>query len=93
MELIYATNGHRPDVVIGKPCAPMAEFVFDHCSASPKECAFVGDRLYTDIKFGLNNGMTSVLVLTGETTPEMLFKSDTKPDYVLDSVNDLRKYC
>lgn len=93
MELIYATNGHRPDVVIGKPCSPMAEFVFDHCSASPKDCAFVGDRLYTDIKFGLNNGMTSVLVLTGETTPEMLFKSDTKPDYVLDSVNDLRKYC
>lgn len=93
MDLIEATNGHRPDVVIGKPCAPMAEFVFDHCSAAAEECAFVGDRLYTDIKFGVNNGMTSVLVLTGETTVDMLFKSDVKPDYVLDSVNELRKYC
>ncbi len=93
MALIEETNGHRPDVVIGKPCAPMAEFVFDHCNADPKECAFVGDRLYTDIKFGVNNGMTSILVLTGETTVDMLFKSDVKPDYVLDSVNELRKYC
>lgn len=92
MALIEATNGHKPDVVIGKPCSPMAEFVFDHCSATPAECAFVGDRLYTDIQFGLNNGMTSVLVLTGETTPAMLFESAVKPDYVLDSVNDLRRY-
>lgn len=92
MALIEKTNGRTPDVVIGKPCHPMAEFVYDHCSANPKHTAFVGDRLYTDIKFGINNGMTSVLVLTGETTPEMLHNSDVKPDYVLDSVNDLRKY-
>lgn len=92
MDCICATNGHRPDVIVGKPCSPMAEFVFDHCNADASECAFVGDRLYTDIKFGKNNGMTSVLVLTGETTTDMLFKSDVKPDYVLDSVNDLRKF-
>lgn len=92
MALIESTNGHKPDVIVGKPCAPMAEFVFDHCNADPKDCAFVGDRLYTDIKFGINNGMTSVLVLTGETTPEMLFKSDIKPDYVLESVNELRNF-
>jgi NagD protein len=92
MALIEKTNGRTPDVVIGKPCAPMAEFVFDHCSVDPKSVAFVGDRLYTDIKFGINNGMTSVLVLTGETDLKMLLESDTKPDYVLESVNELRKY-
>lgn len=93
MALIEKTNGRTPDVVIGKPCAPMAEFVFDHCSVNPKDVAFVGDRLYTDIKFGINNKMTSVLVLTGETTLKMLNASDIKPDYVLESVNELRKYC
>lgn len=92
MALIEKTNGKTPDVVIGKPCAPMAEFVFDHCSVNPKDVAFVGDRLYTDIKFGINNGMTSVLVLTGETNLEMLHNSDIQPDYVLDSVNDLRNF-
>ena len=93
MALIEKTNGRIPDVVVGKPCAPMAEYVFDHCSVDPKKVAFVGDRLYTDIKFGINNNMTSILVLTGETTLGMLNASDIKPDYVLDSVNDLRNYC
>ncbi|HKL73645.1 MAG TPA: HAD-IIA family hydrolase [Clostridia bacterium] len=92
MALIEKTNGRTPDVVVGKPCAPMAEYVFDHYSVNPKDVAFVGDRLYTDIKFGINNKMTSILVLTGETTLEMLHNSDVQPDYVLDSVNDLRKY-
>ena len=93
MATVEATNGHRPDIIIGKPYAPMADFVFDYCKATPKECAFVGDRIYTDIKFGLNNGMTSILVMTGETTYDVLEKSDVKPDYVLPSVNELRKYC
>lgn len=92
MELIFKTNGKRPDVVVGKPCAPMAEYVFDHCSVHPDKVAFIGDRLYTDIMFGINNKMTSILVLTGETTLEMLYASDIKPDYVLASVNELRKY-
>lgn len=92
MALIEKTNGRVPDVVVGKPCAPMAEFVFDHYSVNPKDVAFVGDRLYTDIKFGKNNRMTSILVLTGETTLDMLHNSDVQPDYVLESVNELRKY-
>lgn len=90
---VEATNGHRPDVIIGKPYSPMADFVFDYCKAKPAECAFVGDRIYTDIKFGVNNGMTSILVMTGETTYDVLNASDVKPDYVLESVNELRKYC
>ncbi len=93
MDLIERTNGRRPDVVVGKPCHPMAEYVFDHCSVHPEKVAFIGDRLYTDILFGINNKMTSILVLTGETTLEMLYASDIKPDYVLESVNELRKYC
>jgi ribonucleotide monophosphatase NagD (HAD superfamily) len=52
----------------------------------------VSDGIYTDIRFGLNNEMTSILVLTGETTPDMLMQSDIRPDYVFDSVNELRKY-
>ncbi|MBR1747953.1 MAG: HAD-IIA family hydrolase [Clostridia bacterium] len=93
MACVEATVGKRPETIVGKPYAPMADFVFDYCGAAPKECAFVGDRLYTDIKFGLNNGMASVLVMTGETTEETLRDFDVRPDYKLDSVNELKKYC
>lgn len=89
MALIEKTNGRVPSAVIGKPNAPMAEFVFDHCHIEPNKVAMVGDRLYTDVLFGKNNKMTSILVLTGETTVEMLHKSDIKPDIVLNSVNDI----
>lgn len=89
MALIEKTNGRTPSVIIGKPYAPMAEFVFDHCHIQPNKVAMVGDRLYTDILFGNNNDMTSILVLTGETTIKMLNESDIKPDIVLNSVNDI----
>ncbi len=91
MSLINDTVHRMPDVVVGKPNFAMAEYVFDHCSVSPEKVAFVGDRLYTDIKFGINNNMTSILVLTGETSLEMLNESDIKPSYVLDSVNEIPK--
>ncbi len=89
MELIEKTNGRRPSVIIGKPNAPMAEFVFDHCHIEPDKVAMVGDRLYTDVLFGKNNKMTSILVLTGETTEKMLNESEIKPDIVLESINEI----
>ncbi len=88
--LVEKTTGRLPDVVIGKPYAPIAEFTADFCKASLDKMAFVGDRLYTDIRFGVENGMTGILVMTGETTKEMLAESSVRPDYVLDSVNALR---
>ena len=88
--LVEKVTGRLPDVVVGKPYAPMAEFTADFCGVTYDQMAFVGDRLYTDIKFAVNNGMTGILVMTGETTAEMLAVSEVKPDYVLPSVNDLR---
>jgi len=53
------------------------------------ELAFVGDRLYTDIAVGVRNGITGILVLTGETRIEDVEKSDVKPDYIFDSLSAL----
>jgi NagD protein len=55
-------------------------------------CIF-GDRLYTDIALGKNFGLTSVLVLSGETTDEDVEKADVsdKPDFVFDSLADVDK--
>ena len=50
-------------------------------SGLPREAiAFVGDRLYTDVACGTQNGACGILVMTGETTEEMLARSETKPD-------------
>ncbi|MBQ7566600.1 MAG: HAD-IIA family hydrolase [Oscillospiraceae bacterium] len=84
IEMLEHATGKRP-VVIGKPQPLIAELAMQSLGVTAAQTAVVGDRLYTDIACGINAGTTSVLVLTGETTPEMLEKSDTKPDLVLQS--------
>ena len=51
--------------------------------------ACVGDRLYTDIAVGINAGVTSICVLTGEATKEEIAESQFKPDYVFDTIKEL----
>ena len=42
----------------------------------------VGDNLETDILFGINAGIDTLLVFSGVTTPEKLEKSEVNPTYV-----------
>jgi ribonucleotide monophosphatase NagD (HAD superfamily) len=43
--------------------------------------AMVGDRLYTDNALGQTSGITTCLVLSGETTQEDLATSPFQPTY------------
>ena len=53
------------------------------------ETAVIGDRIYTDIKSGINAGTVTVLVMSGETTEEILKNSPDKADVVLPSGKEL----
>ena len=48
----------------------------------------VGDRLYTDIALG-RTGLTTVLVLSGETHPEDLPTSPFQPDFIMENLASL----
>lgn len=54
--------------VCGKPHRPMAELVA--ALAGDGEIVMIGDRIETDIQFGIDNGWHTVLVLTGVTGAE-----------------------
>ena len=79
----------RPDVVCGKPCRPMAEELERRFGCSGAEIMMVGDRLTTDIQFGINHGYRTCAVMTGETTPEMLAASGIRPTFALGSIAEL----
>ncbi len=87
-EMIYNATGRRP-VVIGKPSSLMPELAMEHTGYRKEETAVVGDRIYTDIKSGLNAGITGILVLSGETTPEILAQSEDKPHLVLQDCSEI----
>lgn len=87
-EMIFNATGKRP-VVIGKPSALMVQLAMQKEGCSKEETCVVGDRIYTDIKSGLNAGVTSVLVLSGETTKEILDASPEKPHYVLQNAGEI----
>ena len=81
-DMIYNATGKRP-LVIGKPEPLMPIMAMEQTGYSCKETAVIGDRIYTDVKSGVNAGTISVLVLSGETTVDILKQSDVKPDLVL----------
>jgi ribonucleotide monophosphatase NagD (HAD superfamily) len=87
-DMLYNVSGRRP-IFIGKPEPLMPILAMDKTGYSKEETAVIGDRIYTDIKSGINAGVTTVLVLSGETTREILDASPEKPDYVMESANEI----
>lgn len=86
--MIKNATGREP-VVIGKPSPLMPELAMEHTGYAKEETAVVGDRIYTDVKSGLNAGITGILVLSGETTREILDASEDKPHLVLESAKEI----
>lgn len=76
---------------IGKPKDTMVKLAMEMTGYGPEETVVIGDRLYTDIACGVNAGVTTVCVLTGEATVEDIKESDIKPTITLDSVLDMYK--
>jgi HAD superfamily hydrolase (TIGR01450 family) len=88
---IEACTGARCEVNVGKPDPVMLETVMQLLRLDAKDCVITGDRLYTDIRMALDAGMPSAVVLTGETTAEMLAAEppENRPTYVLDRIDRL----
>ena len=87
-QMIFNATGKRP-VVIGKPSPLMPQLAMDRLGYGKEETCVIGDRIYTDVKSGLNAGITGILVMSGETTPEILAQSQDKPHLVLESAKEI----
>lgn len=85
---IKNATGREP-VVIGKPSPLMPLLAMERLGAKKEETCVIGDRIYTDVKSGLNAGITGILVMSGETTPEILAASQDKPHIVLQDAGEI----
>lgn len=75
--------------VMGKPNPEIVHYLAKQFEVDRSEVMCVGDRLYTDILVGINAGVDTIAVLSGECTREDINNYEHKPRYVLDSIKDL----
>jgi HAD superfamily hydrolase (TIGR01450 family) len=87
-ELISRAAGRQP-AFIGKPDPTMIQLALEQTGCTPAETLMVGDRLYTDIACGINAGVDTALVLTGEATRADAAASDTPPTLVCRDMAEL----
>lgn len=89
---VTASTGRSPDIIIGKPNRMIAEAAARKLNLPLRSLAMVGDRLYTDIALGREAGITSILVLSGETKEEDLPGSPHQPDYTFTHLGKLAEH-
>jgi len=86
---LEATTGRKVELVLGKPSRHMVRAALEVLGLPAEECAMVGDRLETDIRMAVENGLTAILTLTGVSSPEDIGNSPWKPEHVIDSIQEL----
>jgi arabinose operon protein AraL len=86
---VEACTGVACEAIVGKPSHHTSEAVLAMLDLPPSECLMTGDRLETDVRMGLDAGMSAAIALTGATTAEMVAISTIRPTYVLDRLADL----
>ncbi|MFX0024217.1 MAG: HAD-IIA family hydrolase [Candidatus Hermodarchaeota archaeon] len=86
--LLYKATDRMPKV-FGKPNKEMLLFKLNQLNLSPKSAVIFGDRLYTDIKMGIETGITTCCVLSGESSLEAIEKSEYRPDFIINGIWEL----
>ncbi|MGC8558988.1 MAG: HAD-IIA family hydrolase [Nitrososphaeria archaeon] len=90
LAFIETATGKRPEAILGKPNRLMVDYALEMAKTSIDRAVLFGDRLYTDIRMANEAGMTSVLVLTGE-TKEVERSSSYSPDFIIGSFDEIMK--
>ncbi|WP_227002768.1 HAD-IIA family hydrolase [Salicibibacter kimchii] len=86
---IEGATGEAIQNIAGKPSSIAVNVIQQALDLPQASCYMVGDRLETDIAMANFHRWNSILVLTGVTSEELAYSHTIKPDYVLNSVEEL----
>jgi phosphoglycolate/pyridoxal phosphate phosphatase family enzyme len=86
---IKGCTGKEP-IVVGKPSSLLIDHITETYGLKRERLCMVGDRLDTDILFGVNHSMKTVVTLSGVTTKDKLLSKENNihPDYYVNSIAD-----
>jgi HAD superfamily hydrolase (TIGR01450 family) len=84
-EMLYRATARRP-LVIGKPQPEMARLAMEATGHTLEETVLLGDRIYTDIACGVNAGIDTVFLLSGEGVREDIEQYGVTPTWIYDNI-------
>ncbi|AXX61078.1 HAD-IIA family hydrolase [Vibrio vulnificus] len=88
--MIEKTTGKSAYKVFGKPNPEVIESLIAREDLSPDEIVMIGDRLYTDIQMANNAGISSILVLSGDTTRDEIELEPNAATHVLRDITRIK---
>lgn len=91
-QMITASTGRKPQY-LGKPNPKVVALCQADSVFSDAQTLVVGDRLYTDIACGINAGVDTCVLYTGEATPEEVACTQYNPSYAFADVRALLAAC
>ena len=91
-QMITASTGRTPHY-LGKPNPEVVTLCQADSGFTDAQTLVVGDRLYTDIACGINAGVDTCVLYTGEATPEEVAHTQYKPTYAFADVQALLDAC
>jgi HAD superfamily hydrolase (TIGR01450 family) len=88
---IEASTGVRCLANMGKPDRTMIDTVVTALGIDVANTIMVGDRLETDVRMAVNAGMSSALVLTGDSQLSDVERAapEHRPSFILDRIDEL----
>lgn len=86
--LIAQTVDRLPEY-LGKPNKEMVTLCMKQSGFTEEDTLVVGDRLYTDIACGINAGVDTCVVFTGEAKREDVSSGEYIPAYCFETIKDL----
>jgi len=87
--LEYASGNQA--IIIGKPSRDFFGIAVEDMQLLPFEVAMIGDDIDSDVGGAQQAGLAGILVRTGKYRQQYAEASAIKPDWILDSVNDVAK--
>ena len=87
-EMLFRATGRRPKF-IGKPQPEMVLLSMERCGCTREETVLIGDRVYTDIACGVNAGVDTAFVLSGEGVVEDIETYQVTPAGIYQNIREI----
>lgn len=91
-QMITASTGKTP-LYLGKPNPEVVSLCQADSGFGDAQTLVVGDRLYTDIACGINAGVDTCVLYTGEATPDEVARTQYRPTHAFADIRTLLNAC